>query len=200
MERIAPSTLDDLPSSTLTARLYEIREAERGLLVEFLAYLAELDRRKLSLVLGFSSTFAFLTDHLGFTRSAAFRRITAARLVARFPIVSDCLADGRLCLTTLVELRDVLEEGRLGEILDRAAGRTEEQVRELVAALHPRPEPMDLLRRLPEPRSAPVSSARHCLCSSSPRPHHPVPARHWRRTRAPRRGSSRSPRSGVCCA
>ncbi len=160
-----------LPSPALTARLYEIRKAERSLLVEFLAYLGELDRRQLYLELGFSSTFAFLTDHLGFTRSAAFRRTTAARLVARFPSVCDYLADGRLCLTTLVELRDALEESCLGEILDRAAGRTEEQVRELVAALRPRPAPMDLLRRLPQPRSTPPAAV-----SAAPAPVPPAPA------------------------
>jgi len=151
--------LSQLPSHALTARLYDLRKQERKLLVEFLAYLAELDRRQLYLELGFSSTFAFLTDHLGYTKSAAFRRTTAARLVARFPVVVAYLGDGRLGLTTLVELRDVLEEDRLGEILDRAAGRTEDQVRELVAALHPRPAPPDLLRRLPEPKpAAPVGS------------------------------------------
>src|SRR5262249_9485874 len=122
--------------------------------VEFLLYLAELDRRKLYLELGFSSTFAFLTDHLGLTRSSAFRRTTAARLVARFPVVAEYLDDGRLCLTTLVELRDVLEASRLAETPDRAAGRSEEQAGELVAALRPRPAPMDLLRRLREPRPA----------------------------------------------
>jgi 5-methylcytosine-specific restriction endonuclease McrA len=155
--------LKQLPSHALTARLYQLRKQERGLLVEFLAYLAELDRRQLYLELGFSSTFAFLTDHLGYTKSAAFRRTTAARLVARFPVVLAHLGDGRLGLTTLVELRDVLTEVRLGEILDRAAGRTEEQVRELAATLRPSPAPMDLLRRLPQPKPAapadvPVSS------------------------------------------
>jgi 5-methylcytosine-specific restriction endonuclease McrA len=47
----------------------------------------------------------------------------------------------------------VLDEGRLAEILDRAAGRTEEQVKELVAALRPQPAPSDLLRKLPTPRN-----------------------------------------------
>ena len=37
-------------------------------------------------------------------------------------------------------------------LTDRAAGRTEAQVRELAAALRPRPAPMDLLGRLPEPK------------------------------------------------
>ena len=157
--------LSQIPSHALTARLYELRKQERTLLVEFLAYVAELDRRQLYLELGFSSTFAFLTSHLGYTGSAAFRRTTAARLAARFPVVLAYLGDGRLCLTTLVELRDVLEEARLGEILDRAAGRTEAQVRELAAALRPR-APMDLLRRLPEskpaePAAAPATAGRH---------------------------------------
>lgn len=144
-------------SSALTARLYELRKQERALLVEFLATLAEVDRRRLFLELGFPSLFAFLTDHLGFTKSAAFRRTTAARILARFPAIAPYLADGRLCLTTLVELRDVLATERLIEILDRAAGRTEEQVRELVAALQPQPAPKDLLRRLPQPqRSTPT--------------------------------------------
>lgn len=146
--------LSQLPSHALTARLYELRKQERTLLVEFLEYLAELDRRRLYLELGFSSTFAYLTEHLGYTGSAAFRRMTAARLATSFPVVLDYLGDGRLCLTTLVELRDVLEPDRLGEILDRAAGRTEAQVRELVAALKPREPPPDLLRRLPGSKPA----------------------------------------------
>jgi 5-methylcytosine-specific restriction endonuclease McrA len=87
------------------------------------------------------------------TKASAFRRTTAARLLARFPVVADYLADGQLNLTTLVELRDVLDEEHLIEILDRAAGRTEDQVKELVAGLRPQPAPADLLRRLPSPRN-----------------------------------------------
>jgi hypothetical protein len=129
-----------------------IRKQERGLLVEFLRYLAELDRRKAVLDLGFPSLFSFCTDHLGLTKASAFRRTTAARLLARFPLVAEYLIDGRLNLTTLVELRDVLDEEHLVEILDRAAGRTEDQVKELVAALRPRAAPAELLRRLPTAR------------------------------------------------
>src|SRR5882672_2615729 len=99
--------------------------------------------------------FAFCTGHLGLTGSASFRRITAARMIERFPVLADCIADGRLNLTTLVELRDVLSEERLAEILDRSAGRTEEEVKLLVASYRPRPAPDDLLRRLPgRPASA----------------------------------------------
>jgi len=150
METFSLPNLSRLPSSALTARLYSLRAEERTLLVEFLRYLGELDRRKLYLELGFSSLFAYCTDFLGLSRSSTFRRTTATRLLLRFPILADYLADGRLGLTTLVELREVLCPERLGEILDRAAGRTEDEVKVLVAALQPRPAPPDLLRRLPE--------------------------------------------------
>jgi hypothetical protein len=88
MQTIQLPSLEQVSSSALTDRLYELRKQERALLVEFLTYLAEVDRRKVFLELGFSSLFAFLTDHLGYTKSAAFRRSTAARLLARFPAVA----------------------------------------------------------------------------------------------------------------
>jgi 5-methylcytosine-specific restriction endonuclease McrA len=145
--------LADLPDHALTTRLLEIRKHERSLLVELLGLLAELDRRRTVLALGFSSLFSFCTDRLGLTKASAFRRTTAARLLARFPVVAEYLADGRLNLTTLVELRDVLDEAHATEILDRAAGRTEDQVKVLVAGLRPQPAPPDLLRKLPNQRN-----------------------------------------------
>jgi hypothetical protein len=60
---------------------------------------------------------------------------------------------GRLNLTTLVELRDVLADADLVEILNRAAGRTEEEVRGLVAALRPQAAPADLVRKLATQRN-----------------------------------------------
>src|SRR5262249_1066066 len=72
-----------------------------------------------------------------------------------------------LNLTTLVELRDVLCEQRLGEILDRAAGRTEDEVKALAAALKPSRAVPDLIRCLPgtkagsektaQPRAGPLA-------------------------------------------
>jgi hypothetical protein len=112
--------------------------------------------------------FSFCTDNLGFTKAAAFRRTTAARLLARFPLVADYLVDGRLNLTTLVELRDVLDESHLVEILDRAAGRTEDQVKQLVAELRPQPAPADLLRRLPTHRNHSSGSGPELAASSAP--------------------------------
>src|SRR5215471_18518904 len=147
------STLSCLSPAELTDRLYELRSKERALLVESLVYLGELDRRKLYLDIGFASSFEFCVGYLGRSNGATFRRLTAARLFARFPVLAEYLRDGRLGLTTLVLLRDVLSDERLGEILDRAAGRTEDQVKLLVATLAPKPPVPDLVRRAPERRS-----------------------------------------------
>jgi hypothetical protein len=170
--------LANLPAEALTRRLLEIRKQERSLLVEFLGYLAELDRRKTVVVQGYPSLFSFCTDFLGLSKASAFRRTTAARLVARFPLVAEYLGDGRLNLTTLVELRDVLDEAHLVEILDGAAGRTEEQVKELVAALRPQAAPADLLRKLPTRRndcsgSGPKPSRANAV---EPAPAQPLPS------------------------
>jgi 5-methylcytosine-specific restriction endonuclease McrA len=175
-----------LSAGELTSRLYSLRAAERKLIVEFLGYLGELDARKTYLELGFSSTFAFCTDHLGLSKSSAYRRTTAARLMVRFPLVAAYLEDGRLGLTTLVELRDALDAETVLSVLDRAAGRTEDEVKVLAAALRPRPAPPDLLRRLPQPPADSTSTPQLMLAvpvpevGSGPEPQiqaRPVPIR-----------------------
>jgi 5-methylcytosine-specific restriction endonuclease McrA len=148
-------SFDNLSSHALAARLSELLADERQTIVAFVLHLAELERRQLHLELGYSSLFVFCTQRLRLTGGAAFRRVTAAGLVRRYPVIADYLRDGRLCLTTLAMLRKVLDDGNYLEVLDRAAGRTEDQLKVLVAALRPQEAPQDLLRRLPTPPTAP---------------------------------------------
>ena len=153
---LPPMSLSELTSDALTTRLAELRSAERLSLVEFLWCLGEMDRRRTHLDHGYPSLFAYCTDALGLPKASAFRRTTSVKLLARFPVAADYLADGRLCLTTFVLLKDVLQPDNHRELLDRAAGKTEEQVQVLVASLRPRPEVKESLRRLPSRASATV--------------------------------------------
>ncbi len=146
---LVPPPLADLTPDALTARLLELRGAERLNLVELLWHLGEMDRRRAYLELGFSSLFAYCTDALGYPKASAFRRTTSARLFVRFPVVGEYLADGRLNLTTLVALKDVLQPENHRELLDSAAGRTEHEVEVLVASRQPRPEVKESIRKLP---------------------------------------------------
>jgi len=169
MNKLSVGDLVGVSDGLLTERLYELGGKEREVVVEQLIYLAEIERRNLHLELGFASMFELCQRYLGHTKSTAFRRSTAARLLARFPVLAEHLRDGRLCVTTLVALRDVLVEDRLDEILSRAAGKTEDEVKELVAALQPKPAPLDLFRRLPTPTAAPAP-----IFSFSPAPTSPA--------------------------
>jgi 5-methylcytosine-specific restriction endonuclease McrA len=148
---------EELSDSALVALTYEQCKTERELLVDNLWALAALDKRKAVVALGFSSLFAFCTQYLGLSKPESWRRKTAARLLARFPILAEYLADKRLSLGSVCHLREVLDESRLDEILSRAAGRTEEEVEALAAALKPQPAPADLFRKLPTPAAKPAA-------------------------------------------
>jgi hypothetical protein len=160
----------DLSDDALTGRLLEICKAERGMLVECLRYLVEVEQRRTALAQGFPSLFSYCTDVLGYSNASAYRRTTAARLLARFPVVGDYLSDGRLNLTNLVELRQVLDEEHVVQILDRAAGGTEDRVKELAAELRPEAAPLDLLRRLPSQRNCSSSSGPAVTATAAPEP------------------------------
>jgi hypothetical protein len=54
-------------------------------MADFLVALADFDRRRLWVELGYSSLFSFLHRELGLSKGAAFYRKTAAELVQRFP-------------------------------------------------------------------------------------------------------------------
>jgi hypothetical protein len=92
----------------LSNRLAELLQRERHALAAFLLALADFDRQRLWRDLGHASLFNFLRRDLGLSTGAAFYRKTAAELVQEFPEVVEPLEDGKLCLTTVVELGKVL--------------------------------------------------------------------------------------------
>src|SRR6185369_3907260 len=71
------------------------------ILAKVLAYLAEVEERRIHLELACGSMFEFCVKRLGFSEDQAFRRLTAARLLRRFPAIADALAQGRLHLSAV---------------------------------------------------------------------------------------------------
>ena len=59
------------------------------ILAKVLAYLAEVEERRIHLELACGSMFEFCIRRLGFSENEAFRRLTAARLVRRFPAIGE---------------------------------------------------------------------------------------------------------------
>ncbi len=76
----------DLPSARqLRDGLAALLRAERTAAAEFLLALADFDRRRGWELVGHASLFAFLVAELRLSKSAAFWRLSAARLLQQFP-------------------------------------------------------------------------------------------------------------------
>ena len=125
------------PARDLTARLADLLTRERPALGEFLVALADFDRQRLWLELGQSSLFYFMHRELGLSAGAAFYRKTAAELVQRFPEIVEPLRDGRLCLTSVVELRKVLTPENRDDVLPRFFHLSKTGAKAVSAALRP---------------------------------------------------------------
>jgi hypothetical protein len=127
-------------ATTTTATTTTARDLS-ALLSDLLRREADFDRRRLWLDLGHGSLFYFLHRELGLSRGAAHYRKTAAQLVQRFPQVVEPLRDGRLCITSVVELAKVLTEGNVSEVLPRFFHRSKREAMAVAVAIRPHDAP-----------------------------------------------------------
>jgi hypothetical protein len=121
--------------------LARLLATERTAMAGFLVALSEFDRSRGWQPLGHATLFAFLRAELGLSSGAAFWRMSAARLLQRFPDLVEPLRDGRLCLSTTAELAKVLTEENRAEVLPRYFGLSAREAKEVTAELLPRESP-----------------------------------------------------------
>ena len=125
----------------LTARLADLLAREHGDLADFLLALADFDRRRLWVELGYSGLFMFLHRELGLSKGAAYYRKVAAELIQRVPEIVEPFRDGRLCITTVAELAKVLTPENHREVLPRFFHRSKSEAMGVTAELRPDPAP-----------------------------------------------------------
>src|SRR5512137_2097728 len=120
---------DTGPSSALhdSRRLADLLRREHGSLADFLVTLAAFDRAGTYRHLGYATLFDHLHRELGLSRAAAHFRKVAARLVLRFPEVEAALREGKLCLTSVVELARVVTEENRCDVLRRFFHRSKQE-------------------------------------------------------------------------
>src|SRR3954447_25139517 len=87
------------------------------LVARLLAYLAEVEERRLDLESACSSLFDFCLRRLAMSEDEACRRVAAARLTRRFPVALEMIERGELHLTGLLLLRDYLTNENHQELL-----------------------------------------------------------------------------------
>ncbi len=105
-----------------------------------LAHLAEVEARGVHRERACSSLYTYCIYELRFSEDAAFRRVSAARLVKRFPVLYEAIASGELHLTGLLMLGPLLTAENQLEVLARAKHRTKKELTKLIRALAPLPD------------------------------------------------------------
>lgn len=135
-----------------SARLADLHRREHVAMAAFLVALADFDLRRRWRDLGHASLFAYLHVELGVSKGAAHYRKVAVGLVQRFPEVVEPLRDGRVCITSVVELARVLTPENRGQVLPRFFHRSRREAQALAAAIRPDEAP---------PRRDVVTAVRH---------------------------------------
>jgi 5-methylcytosine-specific restriction endonuclease McrA len=134
----------------LLSEITKLVGSHRDITAKLVLSLAEIEKRRLHLQAGFPSMFEFCVKKLGLGEGEAFRRIVAARLARRFPVVHSMLASGAVHLSSLELLSKRLTEENHVELLETASGKSKREVEALLAARFSRPAVPSSIRILPD--------------------------------------------------
>src|SRR5262245_64765184 len=92
-------SLQSIPDGQLLDRLVQLLGESRRAEAEIIAYIEEVDARKLYARAACPSMYVYGTDVLHLSEAEAYLRITVARATREHPVLLEMLADGRLHLS-----------------------------------------------------------------------------------------------------
>jgi len=115
----------------------DLLRIERSCVADLLLSIAEFEERGLHRALGHATLFDYLHRSLSMSKGMAHYRMVGARLIRRFAEVEGPVRDGRLCLTTVVELARVMTEENRSEVLPRFFGLSRQEARQVAVELDP---------------------------------------------------------------
>jgi hypothetical protein len=145
--------LKAISDDNLLRGLFEVLRQTRHHEADLVAYIAEVDARKLYAREASPSMFVWCSEVLHLSESEAYLRIAVARASRRHPMLLAMLADGRLHLSGIERLAPHLTEKNRDVLLKRAVHKSKRQIEQLVAELAPRPAAPATMRKLPVKRS-----------------------------------------------
>jgi HNH endonuclease len=146
--------LESLSDRDLLAEVHRSTERERQATARLIAALGELDARRLYLGEGCSSLFTYCTQVLHLSEHAAYRRIEAAPVARRYPLILELLANGSVTLTGIGLLASHLTPENHRRLLERARHQSKRAIEHLVAELHPKPDAPPVVQKLAVPKSS----------------------------------------------
>lgn len=142
-------TVSDLSNDDLLKALERTCLYSRRMLARLLVQLGEVEARLLHAEVAYPSLFEFCVRKLGMSEGEAYRRVSGARIVRRFPALIPWLESGRLHLTTVVALRDSWTSENIDELAQKVAGKSKFDVAREIARRRPQPDAPDAIRKLP---------------------------------------------------
>ncbi len=148
-------SLKTVSNQKLLRDLDELVAKSRQNEADLLAYLAEVDQRKLYLEQGYSSMYRYCTEALHFSEATAFHRIRAARAACAYPLVFEQIREGALHLAGVNLLAPELTLENHVELLGLACHKSKRAIEELLANRAPKPDVPARVRKLPDPRPTP---------------------------------------------
>lgn len=129
---IASLDTASMDSESLAKVLPQLLSEERSIQTSFLLHLAAFDRVKGYERMGYATLWDYCRQELRLLEGATFRRVHAARLLDRYPQARQMLLDGRLYMTTLVQLEKILTDENADELFAAAAWKSKADVAYLV--------------------------------------------------------------------
>lgn len=142
-------SLGSLSDRELLSRTSRLTGRERAVTLLVLLHLNEIERRRLHLKAGHPSLYAYCTNELGYSHSAANRRIRSARCVASFPEVHALLQSNAVNLSTLCQVSGVLTPDNKSTLLAQIRGKSQREVEAIVAGFEPKAAiPRDRVRSI----------------------------------------------------
>jgi hypothetical protein len=111
--------------------LKELVKTERKITHEILLLIQTLDVTKSFRELGYSSLFEYLTKEIGYSESAAQRRISSARLIKDVPKIEENLMSGSLNLSQVALVHTAIKQEEKSQGKNLSSGRKAEIVEKL---------------------------------------------------------------------
>ncbi|MFT4571529.1 MAG: hypothetical protein ACI8TX_002708 [Hyphomicrobiaceae bacterium] len=143
------STLSEFSEQKLLDHFARVIAQGRHNTVQLLVAISEVDERKLWAKHACSSMFAFCMQRYHMSEAMTAKRIWAARVARRFPVVLGMLQRGELHLTAVHLLSKHLTESNHREVLCRAKHKSAREIQQFIAEITPRPDVPSRVRALP---------------------------------------------------
>ncbi len=134
-----------LSDDEVLANLGSVIGSRRRITAQLVAYLGEVEARRLELREACSSMYEFCCRKLKLSEGSAHRHLAAARIARSYPMVLDLLREGRIHVTALSMLQTYLSVENHAELLAAACDKSKAEVELLIRSRFPRPDVADAI-------------------------------------------------------